>query len=153
MGYQIEVRDVAAQPAAFIRASCAPNEIGKTLHQILPEVGAHVKAQDGKMAGPPFSRYIEMEEEICTLEAGIPLVAPIAPSERVQVGELGGGSVAFTVHAGPYEGLPDAYQALCVWTTAQEKESNGAPWESYITDPGELPDTKDWRTEVYWPIR
>jgi effector-binding domain-containing protein len=49
--------------------------------------------------------------------------------------------------------LPEAYQALCAWIAAQGKEGNGAPWESYITDPGELPDPKDWRTEVYWPLR
>jgi hypothetical protein len=28
----------------------------------------------------------------------------------------------------------------------------GAPWESYVTDPGEFPDVNDWRTEVYWPF-
>ena len=55
MDYQIEIRDVAAQPAAFIRESCAVSEIGKTLMQALPEVGKHVAAQGGEMAGPPFS--------------------------------------------------------------------------------------------------
>ena len=29
----------------------------------------------------------------------------------------------------------------------------GAPWESYITDPAEYPDPKDWKTEVCWPFR
>ena len=28
----------------------------------------------------------------------------------------------------------------------------GAPWESYITDPADHPDPKDWRTEIYWPL-
>jgi hypothetical protein len=28
----------------------------------------------------------------------------------------------------------------------------GAPWESYVTDPGEFPDSKDWRPEIYWPL-
>ena len=37
-------------------------------------------------------------------------------------------------------------------------ESNGyrpgrARGESYVTDPGEFPDVKDWRTEIYWPRR
>jgi len=30
--------------------------------------------------------------------------------------------------------------------------AGGAPWESYVTDPGEHPDPADWRTEVYWPL-
>jgi hypothetical protein len=29
---------------------------------------------------------------------------------------------------------------------------SGAPWESYLTDPGQHPDPKDWKTEVFWPI-
>jgi effector-binding domain-containing protein len=29
----------------------------------------------------------------------------------------------------------------------------GPPWESYITDPAEHPDPKDWQTEVLWPIQ
>ena len=24
--------------------------------------------------------------------------------------------------------------------------------ESYVTDPSEVPDVKDWRTEIYWPL-
>lgn len=42
---------------------------------------------------------------------------------------LPGGPAATTVHEGPYD-------------------TAGAPWESYITDPAEYPDPKDWKTEV-----
>ena len=34
----------------------------------------------------------------------------------------------------------------------QRLSTGDAPWESYVTDPGEVPDVKDWRTEVYWPL-
>ena len=27
-----------------------------------------------------------------------------------------------------------------------------APWESYVTDPADYPDPKDWKTEVFWPL-
>ena len=36
---------------------------------------------------------------------------------------------------------------------SQGLASAGAPWESYITDPTEHPDPKDWKTEVCWPVR
>jgi AraC family transcriptional regulator len=38
------------------------------------------------------------------------------------------------------------------WMEANGYRPGGAPWESYVTDPGEFPDVKDWRTEVYWPL-
>jgi AraC family transcriptional regulator len=27
----------------------------------------------------------------------------------------------------------------------------GAPWETYLTDPAEVPDPAEWRTEVVYP--
>lgn len=51
-------------------------------------------------------------------------------------------------------GLPrlDTYAAMERWMDANGYRPGGAPWESYVTDPGECPDVNDWRTEVYWPL-
>ena len=65
---------------------------------------------------------------------------------------LPGGTVAATVHHGPYDRLLDAYAALERWIEAQRLTRAGAPWEVYVTDPAEYPDPRDWRTEVFWPI-
>ena len=66
---------------------------------------------------------------------------------------LPGGPAATTVHAGPYETLHEAYAALETWIESNGFHPAGAPWESYITDPAEYPDPRDWKTEVSWPIR
>jgi AraC family transcriptional regulator len=29
----------------------------------------------------------------------------------------------------------------------------GAPWETYLTDPGERPDPATWETEIVQPVR
>ncbi|MEP6963766.1 MAG: GyrI-like domain-containing protein, partial [Acidobacteriota bacterium] len=65
---------------------------------------------------------------------------------------LPGGSVATTMHLGPYEHLQDAYGALQQWMESEGFTPAGSPWESYVTDPGEHPDPKDWKTEVFWPV-
>jgi AraC family transcriptional regulator len=65
---------------------------------------------------------------------------------------LPGGLVASTIHTGPYDQLTNAYAAVEQWIKSQGFTPGGAPWESYLTDPGEHPDPKDWRTEVLWPI-
>ena len=44
------------------------------------------------------------------------------------------------------------FPALERWIEANGYRTGGAPWESYITDPADLPDPADWRTEVYWPL-
>ena len=57
------------------------------------------------------------------------------------------------VHAGPYEQLADTNAAIERWIEEQGFVVGGAPWEWYVTDPGEYPNPADWRTEVYWPLR
>jgi AraC family transcriptional regulator len=57
------------------------------------------------------------------------------------------------MHGGPYDTLTETYAALERWIEANSARAGGAPWESYITDPADLPDPAEWRTEVYWPLR
>jgi len=70
----------------------------------------------------------------------------------MQPGVLPAGPVAIAVHAGPYEQLSDTYAAMERWIEVEGLKVAGAPWESYITDPGQVPDPRDWRTEVCWPV-
>jgi AraC family transcriptional regulator len=53
---------------------------------------------------------------------------------------------------GPYDGLRDAYAAIEQWMGREGYKPAGAPWESYVTDPGEVPNPAEWKTEVFWPI-
>ena len=65
---------------------------------------------------------------------------------------LPGGTIAVTIHAGPYDKLGDAYSAVQEWMNANGYKPNGAPWEAYLTDPGDHPNPADWKTEVCWPV-
>ena len=67
--------------------------------------------------------------------------------------ELPGGAAAVAIHEGAYDTLPDTHAAIERWLDANGLTSAGAPWETYLTDPGEVPDPKDWRTEVVYPLR
>jgi AraC family transcriptional regulator len=53
---------------------------------------------------------------------------------------------------GPYDKLPEAYEAMELWIQSQGLIAAGPPWESYVTDPSEHPDPKDWKTEIFWPL-
>ncbi|MBV8904635.1 MAG: GyrI-like domain-containing protein [Acidobacteriia bacterium] len=88
-----------------------------------------------------------------TLEIGMPVgAAPGTSDDEVKAATLPGGPAAATTHVGPYDKLPEAVQALGQWIQQQGLTPVGGPWESYITDPGQLPDPKDWKTEVFWPV-
>ncbi len=61
--------------------------------------------------------------------------------------------IAVTIHSGPYDKLQEAYGTLEEWIAANGYQSNGAPWEAYLNDPGDHPNPTDWKTEVCWPIK
>jgi AraC family transcriptional regulator len=86
------------------------------------------------------------------MQVGVPIAVAAPGQGDIQAGELPGGPIAVAVHAGAYEQLSDTYAAIERWMEANSYRGVDAPWESYVTDPGDVPDVKDWRTEVYWPL-
>lgn len=137
------------QPVASIRVKCKPTEISATLARLLPEVMAQISASGGKTAGAPFSRYHGFAEQSVDIEAGIPVAAPIEVKGRVVNSELPGGRVVTGWHIGPYEKLTGAHNALQQYLKANQLEADGGPWEIYWTDPGMVPDSSKWRTQLF----
>jgi AraC family transcriptional regulator len=106
----------------------------------------------GVPGGHHFTFTGQSGERSATVEAAVPLAAHSAGEADMQSGSLPAGPVAVGVHAGPYEQLGDTNAAVERWIEANGYRIAGAPWEWYVTDPGEHPDPADWRTEVYWPL-
>lgn len=151
----IERRTVEAMPVLFGTRKLDRDKIADGLAEVLPAAFGYAMSQGLAMSGPPFVRYIDQTPAFVTVEAGVPLAetadAPPADS-GLSTGHLPAGTVAVTVHKGPYEDLGDAHIALDRWMTENEVTPAGPPWEIYITDPAEVPDPADWLTEVIWPI-
>lgn len=155
MAYDIETRTVDPVPIVYQARSVAQDAIGEVLAEVLPAVFGFVMENGMAPAGHPFVRYADITPGQFHIEAGIPLVEPPStpPADNdIVAGELQGGLAAVTMHRGPYEGLASAYTALERWITESSHEPNGAPWEIYMTDPGEVEDPADWLTEVFWPV-
>ncbi len=142
----------AAQPILFIRRRIARGELQGMLAECFGKLFAHGQKAGLPIAGWPLARYVSMGPGLWTVDAAMPLAAPAAGEGEMEAGFLHGGAVALGVHAGPYEQLPETNAAIERWIEANRYRVAGAPWESYVTDPGEHPDPADWRTEVYWPL-
>ena len=147
MKYAFEIRDVPAQPVLYLPATCGQGEIGPTLMQVLPEVFAYAQQSGAAPAGPPFARYTAWRQDDCDLEGGIAVAAPAAGAGRIQAGAIGGCQALYAVHVGPYERLREAWGAAEAWLAANNRSPAGAPWESYVTDPGEVADPAEWQIQ------
>lgn len=155
MSYQIEKKEIASQPVLVVRREIKPTEIAAVLGEVLQRVFVYAQRAGIAVAGQPFTRFIDWGPTLFTIEAGLPVTA--APPEtsgedEIVASELPGGPVATATHTGPYEKLREAHAAIQAWIKAQGLAAAGAPWETYITDPADHPDPKDWKTDVFWPL-
>jgi AraC family transcriptional regulator len=153
MAYSISKKELAPQPVLIVRRRVKRSEIAATIGESLPHIFVYAQQSGIALAGLPFTRYPEISHGMVTIEPGMRVTSPGAASQGEVIADtLPGGPAATTIHAGPYDKLPDAYAAIEQWMDAEGLVAAGAPWESYLNDPSDFPDPKDWKTEIFWPV-
>ncbi|HEX9746080.1 MAG TPA: GyrI-like domain-containing protein [bacterium] len=150
--YTFEITEFAGAKTLSIRTKTTPDKIGETLAQILPEVHKYATESGAQITGMPFTIYHMWEDHECEIEGGIPVAAPVDGNDRVKNSELPNSKVLTTLHQGPYEDLIHAYLEMGKYMQANGIKPTGPVWDSYITDPHEIPDPKDYQTRIYWPV-
>lgn len=153
MTVTVSRKDLSPQPALVIRRRIKAADIASTLAEILPKVYLHAQQHGIALAGPPFTRYLEVGPGLMTIEGGMAVATAAEAEGEIEPTELAGGPAAVAIHEGGYDTLPGTHAAIEQWIEGQGQKAGGAPWEVYVTDPGEYPDPEDWRTEVIWPLQ
>jgi AraC family transcriptional regulator len=146
-------RVLTPQPMLFIRRRVSRKDLAGALGECFAAVAAYCGRAGIALAGPPFARYPSSDPGVLALEAGMPIAAPADGQGDIEAGFLQGGPAAFALHEGPYNRLHETFEAIEQWMAKNHARPGGAPWESYVTDPADYPDSADWRTEVYWPLQ
>lgn len=152
MSYTITRKELTETPILFSRKRIRHDEIAAAISELLPAVYRFIVQNGIPMAGQPLCRYRDWGPGGGILEAGMPVGSPAEGEGDVLAGMLPAGPAASTVHRGPYEGLPGAHAAIEDWLEENGLRANGDAWEVYVTDPGEVPNPEEWRTEVLRPI-
>jgi effector-binding domain-containing protein len=145
-------KQIEPQHILFIRRRIAPSELQQTLGECFGKLFTHAAKSGLPIAGWPICRYASTGLGLWTVEPAVPLAAPASSEGEMQADVLPGGWVALGIHAGPYDQLPDTNAAIERWIEANGFKTSGSTREHYVTDPAKHPDSKDWRTEVYWPL-
>jgi AraC family transcriptional regulator len=153
LNYSIARIQLPEQPVLVLRRRVKRSEIAQAIGEALPLVFVCAGRNGLEVTGPPFVRYPDMGPDLMTLDIGVPVAAASDVSDGgIRADTLPEGPAVVTTHMGHYNKLPEAVTALGNWIQQQGLTPVGGPWESYVTDPGNYPDPKDWKTEVFWAV-
>jgi effector-binding domain-containing protein len=146
-----EFRTTTRQHTAAIKMTRPITQIGPAMAEAFPKIFHAVVSAGVEPAGVPLAVYFDMGPEETTFECAIPVPGPFTSSGEVEPSSVGGGETAFAVHVGPYDTIGQTWTALMAWLAEQGRVAAGHGWESYVDEPGQVPDA-ELRTELYIPL-
>lgn len=152
MDYELEIKEVAPQPAGVVRDRIGRDQMRSFFDNALDEIAAHLDSVGAEISGPSFGRFYDFGENEVDVEAGYPVFEPIDGDGRIAAGGLPGGRVAAAVHEGAYDEIAQTHDAIRAYCNDGGYEITGAPWEVYWTGPRDDSDSTCWRTEVVYPV-
>ena len=117
------------------------------------EIMAHIAATGGEQDGQPFCIWHQYDPGGHNyLEAGIPMNETVEGTGRVKEGFIPAGKAVMGVHKGSYHSADVSYHAIEEYMSDKGLHQEGSPWEVYVTDPIEVPDTAQWITHIFFRI-
>lgn len=128
------------------------HDMPKYMDPAIQEVIKAITGQGIAITGPMFSYHHRRPTDTFDFEIGFPVAKAIKEEGRVVNGQLPAVKVVRSVYQGPYEGLAQAWPALQDWVRRNGHGGTGKFWESYLNNPDEVKDPKDYRTELNWIV-
>lgn len=151
MSYEIIEDTAPARYLAVKRFSASPDQMGARISAAFGEVFGYLGRHRIAPLGPPVGCY-EMGSGKFVVRAGTAVDVPISAEGDVEPYYLPETEVLSTVHVGPYDELPKAYDALEARARELGRELDPTlMWEEYLSGP-EVP-ADQMRTVVHWPLR
>lgn len=150
MTYEITQLHEPERHLAVTRFTTTVDEIPAKMGAAFGTVFGYLGSHGIEPLGPPLAYYV-MGEGTFEVRVGCEVREPIRTDGSMEAFDIPAGTTLSTVHVGPYDELPKAYEAL--ETRAREigvRLDAVHMWEEYLSGPEVPPDRQ--RTEIHWPI-
>lgn len=153
MPYDIEVENVEPLQVAAVRLETNRSQIGEDIGRGFSMLMGAMGAASAHPAGAPLVVYHSVLDEFThgEIEICVPVAATVTSDSGVYTRDLEGGSVATTIHRGPYPELATAYGVVMGWISEHGYEIAGPPREIYLNDPQQVA-PEDLLTRVEFPV-
>lgn len=151
MVYDVMIKEEPDEKVATIRRRITPDRIP----QVIPDAFQRLMDAVGPAGygeGMPGIVMHEMRPaEVADVEVFMPVAEGFEPPAGIEVTTLPGGTMAATVHTGPYDESGPAYEALAEWIDEHGKQVVGPPREHYVNDPNVV-GREQAETEIEFPV-
>jgi len=149
----VEATDIAYLPTTSRPEPAAMSAaMSDAFFQILNFIDAHQL----EVAGAPLSITRAFRGAELEFDSAIPVRgvsdATSQDDSSVKLGFTYEGPVIRVKHVGSYHTLTTTHRKISTYLAAHGIERNGATWESYVSDPGDVPED-ELLTYVYYPIK
>ena len=128
MRYPIELMDSKPIHTAVIRSRVAAKELAQFVPAACGEVWSFIRSAGLPRPGRHMALYLDAQGSV---EVGAEVSEPFVGNDRVHCSQLPAGSVATTVHFGPYQTLSAAHAAIREWCAKCGHRCSGVSWEIY----------------------
>jgi effector-binding domain-containing protein len=146
----LEIVDAEPQAAAVIRLTIPAEACRTEFRPAVEELLATLDEQGLAPAGPLFDFHLKWPSDEFDFEVGFPIRASIEAKGRVRAGGLPAAKIARTEYQGPYESLPEAWQAFtrAIDTALEGRgwQRAGQLWQVYLVGPETESDEQLFRT-------
>ena len=153
MPYDVQITEAEPQLVAATRVHTSQSRIGADIGAGFGTLMMALGREGVAPSGAPLIVYHDVidEETDGDLEMCVPVGAAVSGDGDVYSRELEGGTMATTVHHGPYQQIAAAYHTLTGWISEHGHDIAGPPREIYLNDPQTMP-PEDLLTRVEFPI-
>lgn len=146
----LEIGLIEAEPATIAFATGSSSwdveAIGQTLAACYGQVAGFLRRHRLEQTGPPVAITRSHDDSQWQFDAGLPIAAApdkaIPASSPVQVRQTYGGPALCGRHVGPYAGISAAWDKISAYAAAYGYRQAGMPWEEYVSDPGDTPESE-----------
>lgn len=150
----VAIREFAASTALVKRGRAGFGSTNDWCEDAFGRLYAALAAAGAEPAGPGSASYAEAfySEDIGEVRAWVPLARGVPDSGPLRRETIPGGRYAVTVHAGDLTEVDRSYARLGRWVATNDEGLPLPIREHYLIGPADTDRSRDWRTEVCWPL-
>ena len=150
----IEHRTVPPVPAAGIRQTVDREDISAWWQGAIGELRASIQAQGLRPTGPTGGLYASelFQHSRGDATVFVPTDGTVKPIGRIAALTIPAAELAVTRHHGSPSDIDRTYGALGAYVIKHEISVDGPLRENYLRGSAETADSREWETEIGWPI-